>query len=228
MQFKFFNPEDTRFYWGPILKGSFPSQTVAFHTDPFYAECRAYGRIKEAQDKGLLKRQIVIPCLGYILLQDKYREILEQSGIDLEEGCLDDDVEPLSPEPSSRLRRPIRAIVKELASQDSGVNPKSLNKILRDIKKLNKLEIYNRDIRIDNFKDGKLVDFGSSWTEPHCFMHSADKEQPKETRLGDLVMFDDMIELEGFETDVRATPSWSHCKKLRSQAKKAGYEYFSL
>ena len=85
---------------------------------------------------------------------------------------------------------------------------------------MNKLKIYNRDIRKDNFKDGKLVDFGSAWTEPHCFMHSADKEEPKETRLGNLVMLDNMIELEGINTDIRAMPNLGYCCKLRSRAKK--------
>ena len=160
-------------------------------------------------------------------MQDKHRTILEQSGIDLEEDCLDDDGGSWSPEPTRRLR-PVRAIVKELASQDSGVNSKTLAKILRDIKELNRLEIYNRDILKDNFKDGMLVDFRSSWTEPHCFMHSADKEEPREMRLGDLVMFDNMVELEGFKTRVRARPNWRYRSKLRSQAKTAGYEYFSL
>ena len=218
MLFKFFNPEDTRYYWGPILEDSFPSEKVAFHTDPFFAECRAYGRIKEAQDRGILKREIAIPCLGYILLPDEHRRILEESGIDLQEDCLDGaDTEPHTPEATNGLRR-VRAIVKELASQDSGVNTKSIGKILGDIKQLNELGIYHRDIRRHNFKDGKLVDFGSAWTEPHCFMHSADTEEPGETRLGDLVMFDNMVDLERIKTTVRAMPNSSYCKKLRSNS----------
>lgn len=219
MLFKFFNPEDTRFFWGPLFEDSFSSQTVAFHTDPFFAECRAYGRIKEAQDKGVLKEQVAIPCLGYILLQDKHRMTLEESGIDLEEDCLDDDVQQ-TPEAIDQAR-PVRAIVKELASQDSGVNSSTVRRILKDIKTLNKLEIFNRDIRRENFRGGKLIDFGSSWTEPHCFMGSADTDEPGETRVRDLVMFDDMIESEGLKTNVRAMPNWVYCRKLRSQSKKA-------
>jgi hypothetical protein len=149
-------------------------------------------------------------------LGDEDRRILEGRGINLEEDCLD-DMAPWSPE-ATRKQRPVRAIVKELASQDPGVNEGSLKMILSDIMELNKLDIYNGDIRRENFGDGKLVGFGSAWTEPHCFMHSADKREPGETRLGDLVMFDNMTER--IKTDVRAMPSKSYCSKLRSHAKK--------
>jgi hypothetical protein len=84
------------------------------------------------------------------------------------------------------------------------------------------LEIYNRDIRRENFREGKLVDFGSAWTEPHCFMHSADTKEPGETRLMDLVMFDEMVDLEGIKTKIKAMQNWGYCKKLRSHSKKVG------
>lgn len=146
---------------------------------------------------------------------------MEKSGIDLEEDCLVDNIKPQTPRATDGLP-PVRAIVKELASQDSGVNSKNIGKILKNIKQLNKLEIYNRDIRRENFREGKLVDFGSAWTEPHCFMHSADTKEPGETRLMDLVMFDEMVDLEGIKTKIKAMPNWGYCKKLRSQSKKVG------
>ena len=58
---------------------------MAFHTDPFYAECRAYGRIKDAQTRGTLQRQIAIPCHGFLFLKDHDKQLLEERGIDLEE-----------------------------------------------------------------------------------------------------------------------------------------------
>jgi hypothetical protein len=63
----------------------------------------------------------------------------------------------------------VRALVKEFVPGDSGVNSKTARKILRDIRALNKLGIYIGDVRADNFKAGRLVDFGSSQTaKPHC------------------------------------------------------------
>lgn len=136
-----------------------------------------------------------------------------EEGIDLEEDCLPDQL-------SSSAPPRIRAIVKDLASKDSGVNEKNLTRILRDIKRLNGFRIYNRDVRKDNFRDGRLVDFGSAWTEPHCFMtNSADQQEVLDTRWGDLVMFDDMVEMEGIKTTLRAMPSWKYLRKLRSYKK---------
>lgn len=141
---------------------------------------------------------------------DDSRRFLRDEGIDLEEDCLPDQT-------SSSDAPRIRALVKDLASHNSGVNKKSLTQILKDIKRLNEFQIYNRDVRKDNFRDGRLVDFGSAWTEPHCFMmNSIDAQEILDTRWADLVMFDDMVELEGFKTTKQAMPSWKYLRKLRS------------
>ncbi|PHH91535.1 hypothetical protein CDD83_81 [Cordyceps sp. RAO-2017] len=240
-QFKFFDPEDTRYYWGPILGHSFPLETITFHNDPFFAECRAYGRIKEAQAKGMLKREVAVRCEGFLLLQDEDRKILEGKGVDFEGqdvaesgdcdsggGDVDDqkqeeqkDFVGRPQKPGKRQgRQPVRAIVKELASPESGVEAWSLRRILRDIRLLNQLKIYNRDIRKDNFRDEKLVDFGSSWTEPHCILE-ADKDEAAETTVEDLVKFDEMVDMEALKSDVRAMSNWGYCSKLRPRKPKA-------
>ncbi|PHH91465.1 hypothetical protein CDD83_366 [Cordyceps sp. RAO-2017] len=213
---------------------SFPAETVALHTDPFYAECRAYGRIQEAQERGLLKRQIAIRCEGFLLLSDEDRNKLQDRGVDFEEGVGDGDgdIDGENGEDSKEMmrqlkaaknknRRPVRAMVKELACGESGVDAKSAGRILRDIRQLNRLKIYNRDIRKDNFRGGKLVDFGSSWTEPHCFLE-ADEDEAAETKAEDLVMFDEMVAMEALRTDVRALPNWQYCSKLRPRKAAAG------
>ncbi|PHH89296.1 hypothetical protein CDD83_6338 [Cordyceps sp. RAO-2017] len=234
-QFKFFDPEDTRYYWGPILGHSFPVETIAFHNDPFFAECRAYGRIKEAQAKGMLKRGVAVRCEGFLLPRDEDKKFLERKGVDFEEqdvaesgdddscgGGVDDQKEKEQkdfvdrPQKLRKRRgsRPVRAIVKELASTESGVKARSLRRILRDIRLLSRPKIYNRDVCKDNFRNKKLVDFGSSWTEPHCILE-ADEDEAAETRVEDLVMFDEMVAIEALKTDVRATSNWLYCNKLR-------------
>ncbi|KAH8665243.1 kinetochore Sim4 complex subunit FTA2-domain-containing protein [Tricladium varicosporioides] len=215
--FKFFDPETTRWYWETLLGSSFPIETVVFHTDPFYAECRAYGRIKEAQIKGKLKQQVAIPCHGFLILKDQDKKLLQERGIDL-------GVE------NEFLKRTgengfVRAIVKDLAPPDPGVDASSLSRILRDIRWLKKHKIYNRDIRVENFRSGKLVDFGSALTEPHCILDDFDKnnkEEARDTRLEDLVMFDDMVIEEGIETGIRAMPNLDYCQKLRSWERLVG------
>ena len=150
-------------------------------------------------------------------MKDRDKQLLKERGIDLE----DDDVD------NEFLQRTggnglVRATVKDLAPRDNGVNARSARKILRDIRWLKKLKIYNRDIRVENFKNGQLVDFGSAVTEPHCILSALDKifeEEAEDTRLEDLVMFEDMIAEEGLETEVRAMPNLCYCRKLRSWVK---------
>jgi hypothetical protein len=181
------------------------------YTDPFFAECRAYGRMMEAQEKGVLKREVVVPCHGYLLLQDQDVRFLEGEGIDLQLDVLADE---LCQAAGGGGR--VRAIVKDLVLEDTGVNRRSLGKILRNIRTLNRLGIYNKDIRAENFKGGRLVDFGSSWTEPHCILSALDEEEARDSRLEDLVRFDEMVTEEGITTDVRAMPNLDYCQKLRS------------
>jgi hypothetical protein len=191
-------------------------ETVTFHTDPFYAECRAYSRIKEAQIKKNLKREIAIKCYGFLILKEQDRKLLQERGVDLGITHLDRTLREKTGESGQ-----VRAIVKDLAPPDSGVNPRNLKMILSDIRRLKKLKIYNRDIRAENFKGGKLVDFGSAVTEPHCILSAFDeiaKEEARDTRSEDLVMFDDMVAEEEIETDVRAMPNLEYCQRLRSGA----------
>lgn len=104
----------------------------------------------------------------------------------------------------------MRAIVKDLALPDLGVNASSLLGILRDIRWLKKLYINNRDIRVKNFMNSQLMDFGSAMTELHCILNAFDKNNKKEAidaRLEDLIMFDDMVTEEGIKTEIRAMPN---------------------
>jgi hypothetical protein len=65
---------------------------------------------------------------------------------------------------------PVRAIVKELATGDMGFGPALPNDLWRDLKDLHRLGILVRDLKIGNYIDGKLVDFGHSWVMPSpCF-----------------------------------------------------------
>lgn len=86
-----------------------------------------------------------------------------------------------------------RAIIKALASPKTGVCEKSLSKILSHIGRLNKQGILNQDIRKDNFREGRLVDFGSSWTAPHKLLDALHGVTLSERLLIDRSMFDQMV-----------------------------------
>jgi hypothetical protein len=188
---------------------------VIFHTDPFYAECRAYGRIHQAQKNQPGKRQLAVRCHGYLLLQERDTQALLKRGVDLDADVVDEELLRVNKENGQ-----VRAIVKDFVPGDSGVNQKSIRGILRDIRALNKLGIYVGDVRADNFRGGKLVDFGLSSTEPHCIMKALDKVGLRETKLEDLVMFDEMVIAEGLDTTVRAMPNKEYRAKLRSWVRK--------
>lgn len=198
-----------------MVDDSVPLKTVIFHTDPFYAECRAYGRIKQAQGERRLKREVAVPCHGYLFLQERDAQLLREKGVDLDDDAVDNQLLRVNKEGGR-----VRAIVKEFVPGDAGINTdRSLRKILRDIRSLNKLGIYVRDIRADNFRAGQLVNFGLSHTEPHCVLDSLDEVMTRHYRVEDLVMFDNMVAEEGLVTNVRAMPNTAYCLKLRSRAK---------
>lgn len=219
-QFKFFNVEDIRSSWEDIVTGDEPDRLAELHLDPFYAECRAYGRINMAREKGHIKRDIAIPCFGFIYLDDRYSKVLDGYGVDLDERCLDSDSSsdstptPHASQPTTT--RPIRGIVKHLASTDPGITYKTVDKIRKDILELNRLKVYNCDVRKNNFRDGKLVDFGSSITEPHCLITPKNDLHSRESRLGDMPMLEDVVDEAGFLVTWRRTKNLEYRRKLRS------------
>ncbi|KAF4945631.1 hypothetical protein FSARC_14400 [Fusarium sarcochroum] len=209
--FKFFDPMSTEHFWGPALGEDTSLDTAAYYTDPFYAECRAYGRIREAKKKKDPKADIAVPCHGFFFLRPKDQEALENLDIDL--GL--DDVD-LDYQRSTIGGLRARAIVKDVASSDSGVSSKTIRKILIKVISMNKAGIYNMDIRIDNFRDEKLVDFGSSWTEPHALLDSLSADAALESKIADRVMFEQMVEEE--EIKVKGGVKALHPMRLRSQS----------
>lgn len=202
------------YYWGVYLGASTSLKKLIHYTDPFFAECRAYGRIEIASKELKIKDQLAVKCHGYIYLGDRDKKKLEDMGLDLGTEVLDD-----------KLRRAldgggrVRAILKDLAPSQTSVNSKNVREALWRVRKLNELKIYNRDIRAENFRCGKLVDFGSSWTEPHIILNALEPDDIEDSKLEDLVMFDDMMEEEGIKTrpKLQALRNDQYLMKLRSR-----------
>ncbi|VUC34645.1 unnamed protein product [Clonostachys rosea] len=186
--FKFYDPMESEYFWEPLI-GEVSLHTAAYYTDPFYAECRAYGRIREATKRRPKISDAATRCYGFLFLSEKDQKYLEEKKCDL--GLAKVDL-AYQRQTAGGVRP--RAIVKSLASSDHGVTELDLKKILDRILVLNRERIYNMDIRLDNIKDGKLVDFGSSWTEPHILLHALDAGTAYSYRTTDRVMFDEMLE----------------------------------
>lgn len=204
-------------FWDPLFGDNMPLTEIAHYFDPFYAECRAYGRLKGCIAKGSLQPDLVVPCHGYILLGKRDRKTLESRGVDF------DLTNPHYQKTSTEGMR-VRGIVKELVNaSESGVNQRSLRKILSDIITLNKAGVYNRDIWTCNFREGKFVDFGMSWTEPHEFLDVLGPKGGRIYRRGDRAQFERMIREEGIPNprNIRGV----HEMQLRSRNRTSRISY---
>ncbi|KAI1126145.1 kinetochore Sim4 complex subunit FTA2-domain-containing protein [Nemania abortiva] len=213
--FKFIDPFETEYYWGPILGDSCPLEKVLSYTDPFYAECRAFGRIQQAYDEGKVHRNqiLAVKCHGYLFLSDEDLLELEERGYNFETGVLDDE----------DLRRAfgsggrVRAIVKDLEVDNKGLNSGNIRKAFERVRALNQLKIYNRDVRAANIMNCRLVDFGSSWTEPHEILSASSQQTILGEKLAYMLEFDQMIADENIKTRFKALPDEGYCnRKLRS------------
>ncbi|KAI1318982.1 kinetochore Sim4 complex subunit FTA2-domain-containing protein [Xylariaceae sp. FL0255] len=212
--FKFSSPKSNSFYWGTKLQKTLPLKEAIFYTDSFYAECRAYGRIEDGRvdrdsRSSRIRRETAVKCHGYLLLNDDHKQWLLDQGHDLEEEVLDEDVRQAL-EGETR----VRAIVKHLDTRPHRLHAGNIARAWTSVQTLNRsLKIYNMDIKADNFIGFRLVDFGSSWTEPHAilsYLDKAHKSTAKDWRSRDTQNFEDMIEEEEISTRLRVVPTSRH------------------
>lgn len=165
-----------------------PLHTVTYYRDPFYNECRAYGRIREPLKGKRKLSDVAVPCHGFLFLSDRDQQYLDDNGYELWSSIID----PSYQEKTIEGFR-YRAIVKDLASSGPGVTGDNLGKVFNRTVAMNQHKIVNCDIRLDNFRDGKIVDFGNSFTSPHIIMDSLRAADIDFHRAWDRMMFDQMV-----------------------------------
>ena len=164
--------------------------------DPFFAECRAYGRVEEFYKKKGGKRKetetIAVPCYGYLYVSLDQEDILrEKFGI----------------EDWNRLgSRPIRGLVKKFIPTEEPIDIKqrSITRMVRDLRTLHRIGVYSRDVSPRNYRGGLIVDFGNAYTEPSCALRVLPKWLVDQEKSVDLRDFDKMINELGIKTTVRA------------------------
>ncbi|KAL9075249.1 MAG: hypothetical protein Q9157_004079 [Trypethelium eluteriae] len=213
-KFKFVPINKARRSFGPAFRRRVDDYLLTYHSDPFFAECRAYGRINEERaSKGWKGRDFAARCHGFIALPAAtYEDILvDQFGItDWSRDKEDRQV-------SKAERQPFRALVKTLV--ETPITIKNPPTMLRDLKKLRSLGVFQRDIYARNYKDGLLVDFSLAWTKPHWhwdLLNTKEKERQLRIRQDkELFQFDKMIVSAGIKTHIRATPNEDFTKRLR-------------
>jgi len=185
---------------------------IVGHLDPFYAECRAYGRIAETNRK----RPVAVPCYGFLRIPAAQEDFLNAT-FDISDWD----------RPKEEYDRPIadrqsfRAIVKELVTDPVPFKNNMVRGMLADLRSLRNITVFVRDIRADNYCGGKLVDFSVSWTVPHLMLADGlrDMDFIEEDIIEELIAFDKMIEDAGIVTPVRATRNKVYASKLRPRKK---------
>ncbi|KAI0154194.1 kinetochore Sim4 complex subunit FTA2-domain-containing protein [Xylariaceae sp. FL1272] len=190
--FKFFDYSTNRPVLGPIRGRTVTDSELEFHTDPFYAECRAYGQIEVQRKRQGLKRKDIADCYGFLALKTTDENILKDYGIDLWRDIHVDDEYRQRAEGS-----PIRALVKEYVEEDVEFDERTRKRMMTSIKWMNRNNILINDIHAQNFKNGYLLDFGLSWTKPHCLWRNTSRQNMKAVLTVDLVMLKEMNEDDG-------------------------------
>ncbi|KAI0899585.1 kinetochore Sim4 complex subunit FTA2-domain-containing protein [Annulohypoxylon nitens] len=210
--FKFYKPSDAKHPLSPRRAKLVSDELAAFHVDPFYAECRAYGRIKKEEERRGLKSRVGANCFGFLYLRKKDELKLIEMGVDLWDLPEEDEYR------QQAEGSPIRAIVKEYIEDETEFNQKNCEEMLKKLRRLNRWRIFHGDIRQGNYKNGLLVDFGSAWTEPHCIMKNVSKDTAEKWKEADMTKFDEMLKGEGIHLskDMRVLPNLKYRKMLRS------------
>ena len=174
------------------------------HVDPFYRECRAYGRLIEKNLNG----KVAVRCFGYMTFPAETEAHLEKQFQVRDWDRPDNDCD---------RKQPLRAIVKELVLKDVPLTAKIADKILTDTKRMRRCGVYPGDIRPRNYKGGLLVDFGVARTEPYYMFDIRPGRQTLKMKSGDLYMWEAMRKELGLNTRLRAVRDVEYCKKLRDR-----------
>lgn len=189
-------------------------ETFIAHRDPFYAECRAYGRIEDKKQNG----KIAVCCYGFMAVSAEREEELAAAPFDIDSDEWNRPEEeydwPIT------ARQPFRAIVKELARSKKRLT--RVAQMREDLLALHDMRIYVQDIREDNYINGKLVDFSHSWTDPHMMLDPKIRSQERinDDIEGDLLTFDRMLEEAGIRSRLKALPGSNEPGRLRSKITK--------
>ena len=183
------------------------------HSDPFYYECRVYGRLEEKELNG----KVAVRCHGYNIpiSADKEAQLEREFGVGDWDRPGDEYDKPVS------QRQPFRAIVKDLILKDIPLTAKVADKMLTDLKRIRCVGIYPGDILARNYKAGLLVDFSTARTEPFFLFILLPGIQTRIAENTDLDMWENLRRENELSTRNRALRDEARWAKLQSRKQKA-------
>ena len=210
-QFKFYDDSEDLAALSVHHRKFFSPNLIHCHMDPFFNECRAYGKLIDKNLNG----KVAVRCYGYLMIPaNREDELRKRFGVAAWNRPQDEYSKPLS------RRQPFRAIVKDLITEDVPLTAKTARKMLRDLRKIRSFKVYNMDIVARNYKGGLLVDFSVAITRPHYLFVIKPAWRRELYKYDDLMAFDDMLDEAGIVTLARATPNKEYVKKLRPRNRK--------
>ena len=128
--------------------------TLVGHMDPFYDECRAYGRVSE--HLGKRKGSVAVPCHGFLNIPASHEATLEKDfGVSKwDRSAMESTLDPSQRQP---FRTPVKDLVE--AADNVPTTSRQLSGILRDLRALRRMGVYPMDICARNYRSDRLVDF---------------------------------------------------------------------
>ncbi|KAL2023277.1 hypothetical protein VTK56DRAFT_3015 [Thermocarpiscus australiensis] len=167
---KMFQFRELEYLWKcsyPLNRDLAKPQFYFDYCDPFSCECRVYGRLKKEG-----REDLAVKAYGYLLLTPQQEgEITRRITGQAEPG--EEEAEEVWGRFEQHHGQPVRAIVKELISDDDGddrveeFDRSQIPRMCADLDELHSLGILVRDIHLCNYLRGKLVDFSRAWTMYH-------------------------------------------------------------
>lgn len=219
-QFKFFKLEEARINVFEFANRLIDDETFTYQTDPFFAECRAYGRIQVIQQQR--QQAVQNKRRGHRAEQKEgaqpkkpkersrrghLQDAVLRSVQDIAVPCHGYMSVPSDPyeemfrikfgvanwsRPASEKGRPFRALVKQYADDSRAI--RSPKKMLNDLKTLRANGIFQRDVYARNYIGGLLVDFSIAWTEPHWALTTLTDPNLTTRKVQELFQFNRMME----------------------------------
>ena len=206
-QFKFYDDEEDLAALDDEDRAYVPIDLLHAHMDPFYNECRAYGRLIEKKINGKVAAQ----CYGYIAVPAARKsELAQRFDVDEAQWGQPDNA------PLLRNKTPLRAIAKQLIREDKPLSEKLAAKMLRDLKRMRRAGVYPMDIRKRNYKGGLLLDMSIAMVKPHYVFDIRPEWHVERLQNADLKGFQRMVDKAGGKTWKRAVRNPEYCVKLRS------------
>ena len=183
-----------------------PIETIRFHTDPFFNECRAYGRLIECDVNG----KVAVRCHGHVAIPAaREQELAQRFEVYAWDRPRDDAQLPVA------KKQPFRAIVKDLAEVDRPLTEEDLIRMRRDLLKMHRLGVYPQDVRERNYGGGLLLDFSIAITKPHWVFETKTPWWIRSMINNDMQMLQQIMLESGVKTWHRAVRNREYCMKLR-------------